>query len=209
MPQSPAPLDPDQFAQRVLNWFDQHGRKNLPWQQDRNPYRVWVSEIMLQQTQVTTVIPYYQRFMASFPDIVALAEAELDAVLHHWSGLGYYARARNLHKAAGIIRDQHQGQFPLDFEQATALPGIGPWTASYIALRGLGHPDAFLDGDLILRRAASDGDEPLSIRALREHAERWRPWRGYAVFHLWRDTSPPATKRAPSRPTSTGKRSAT
>ncbi|MCB1715819.1 MAG: A/G-specific adenine glycosylase [Candidatus Competibacteraceae bacterium] len=160
MPQSPAPLDPDQFAQRVLDWFDQHGRKNLPWQQDRNPYRVWVSEIMLQQTQVTTVIPYYQRFMASFPDIVALAEAELDAVLHHWSGLGYYARARNLHKAAGIIRDQHQGQFPLDFEQATALPGIGRSTAGAILALAANQHYPILDGNVkrvLARFAAIDG----------------------------------------------------
>src|SRR5690606_25293847 len=87
------------FAARVLAWFDEHGRKDLPWQREPTPYRVWVSEIMLQQTQVATVIPYYLRFLQRFPDVVALADAPLDDVLHHWSGLGYYARARNLHKA--------------------------------------------------------------------------------------------------------------
>jgi len=94
------------FADRVLEWFELHGRRDLPWQQDPTPYRVWVSEIMLQQTQVTTVIPYYERFMRSFPDVRELAEAHVDEVLHHWSGLGYYARARNLHKAAAIVRDE-------------------------------------------------------------------------------------------------------
>ena len=88
------------FATRILDWYQIHGRKTLPWQQDKTPYRVWVSEIMLQQTQVATVIPYYQRFMARFPDVLALADAPIDEVLHHWTGLGYYARARNLHKAA-------------------------------------------------------------------------------------------------------------
>ena len=93
------------FAGQILEWFDEHGRKDLPWQQDPTPYRVWVSEIMLQQTQVQTVIPYYQRFMRQFPGLQSLADASQDQVLHHWSGLGYYARARNLHKAAQLIRD--------------------------------------------------------------------------------------------------------
>ena len=96
----------------MLDWFDQHGRTNLPWQQDISAYRVWVSEIMLQQTQVTTVIPYFQRFIDSFPDVQALAAAPLDNVLHHWTGLGYYARARNLHKTAQLVSDQHSGEFP-------------------------------------------------------------------------------------------------
>lgn len=143
-----------------------------------------------------------------FPTAMALADADLASL-----GLTRQ-RADTIRGVARALLDQQISfstrQTLEDFiARWTALPGIGPWTASYIALRGLGHPDAFLDGDLILRRAASDGDEPLSIRALREHAERWRPWRGYAVFHLWRDTSPPAMKRAPSRPPGTGKRSAT
>ena len=100
------------FQRAVLNWFDQHGRTNLPWQHNISPYRVWVSEIMLQQTQVTTVIPYFQRFMESFPTVQALAAAPLDNVLHHWTGLGYYARARNLHKTAQLISDQYSGRIP-------------------------------------------------------------------------------------------------
>ena len=95
-----------QFSGQVLSWFELQGRKHLPWQQDKTPYRVWISEIMLQQTQVATVIPYYLRFMESFPNIIDLANADEDTVLHHWTGLGYYARARNLHKTAKIIRDE-------------------------------------------------------------------------------------------------------
>ncbi|MAI94433.1 MAG: A/G-specific adenine glycosylase, partial [Halieaceae bacterium] len=103
---------PDRIADALLNWFDRHGRKDLPWQQDRTPYRVWVSEIMLQQTQVTTVIPYYQRFMTALPSVEDLAAAPEDTVLHLWTGLGYYARARNLHRCAREIYREHKGQFP-------------------------------------------------------------------------------------------------
>ena len=120
------------FSRRLLNWFDQHGRKDLPWQQDINPYRVWVSEIMLQQTQVTTVIPYYQRFMARFPSAEALAQADIDDVLALWTGLGYYARARNLHKAAQTIVNEHNGEFPQTPETIASLPGIGRSTAAAI-----------------------------------------------------------------------------
>ncbi|MDH5311533.1 MAG: A/G-specific adenine glycosylase, partial [Gammaproteobacteria bacterium] len=105
------------FEDRLLAWYEQHGRRDLPWQHPRSPYRVWVSEVMLQQTQVSTVIPYFERFMASFPDVAALADATLDAVLEHWAGLGYYARARNLHGAAAVIRDRHDGEFPRGFEE--------------------------------------------------------------------------------------------
>jgi A/G-specific adenine glycosylase len=114
-----------EFADRLLAWFDAHGRKDLPWQQPKDPYRTWVSEIMLQQTQVQTVIPYFERFMQSFPDVTALAGAARDEVLQHWSGLGYYARARNLHRAAQMIRDQYDGVFPGTLEQVMALPGVG------------------------------------------------------------------------------------
>ncbi len=138
----------DEFPQALTRWFADHGRKDLPWQQDASPYRVWVSEIMLQQTQVATVIPYYQRFMASFPDVLALADAERDAVMHHWSGLGYYARARNLHKAAAIVRDCHDGQFPVVFDDVIALPGIGPSTAGAILSLSLGQRHAILDGNV-------------------------------------------------------------
>ncbi|TBR41266.1 adenine DNA glycosylase [Marinomonas agarivorans] len=136
------------FSTRVLNWFDEHGRKNLPWQQDKTPYRVWISEIMLQQTQVTTVIPYYQRFMASFPDVFSLAQAQEDDVLAHWSGLGYYARARNLHKTAKILADEKQGEFPTSVEGVTELPGIGRSTAAAILSISRGVQAAILDGNV-------------------------------------------------------------
>jgi len=136
------------FAEQVLQWFDRHGRKDLPWQQQATPYRVWVSEIMLQQTQVQTVIPYYQRFMQSFPDLQALAETSLDQVLHHWSGLGYYARARNMHKAARQIRDEFSGNFPEDLETVMQLPGIGRSTAGAILSLACGQRHAILDGNV-------------------------------------------------------------
>ena len=148
------------FAGRVLQWFDEHGRKDLPWQQGINPYRVWASEIMLQQTQVQTVIPYYTKFMQSFPDIATLADADSDSVLQHWSGLGYYARARNLHKAAKIIRDDHKGVFPSSFDDVVALPGIGRSTAGAILALSRDEPHAILDGNVkrvLARHAAIAG----------------------------------------------------
>lgn len=136
------------FASAVLRWFDQFGRKQLPWQQQKNLYKVWLSEIMLQQTQVTTVIPYFKRFIKTFPTITALANAPLDEVLHLWTGLGYYARARNLHKTAQLIRDQYQGEFPTQFDQVLALPGIGRSTAGAILSSVLGQPYPILDGNV-------------------------------------------------------------
>ena len=136
------------FSQRLLAWFDDHGRHDLPWQQQTTPYRVWVSEVMLQQTQVATVIPYYERFMARFADVQALAEGDEDEVLALWSGLGYYSRARNLRKAAHLIRGQHGGQFPESIDEVVALPGIGRSTAGAILsiARGQHHP--ILDGNV-------------------------------------------------------------
>ena len=113
------------FSLQVLAWFDDHGRKDLPWQQDVTPYKVWISEVMLQQTQVATVIPYFDRFIGTFPDVDTLASAHLDKVLHYWSGLGYYARGRNLHKAARMIKEAHGGIFPEELQKVTALPGVG------------------------------------------------------------------------------------
>ena len=136
------------FPKAVLKWFDSHGRKDLPWQQNRTPYRVWVSEIMLQQTQVTTVIPYYQRFMRRFPNVKSLADAPVDEVLQMWSGLGYYARGRNLHKAAQMIRDQYNNRFPRQYEQVAALPGIGRSTAGAILSLSGGQRHAILDGNV-------------------------------------------------------------
>ena len=134
------------FAQQLIAWQKNHGRHDLPWQ-GRGVYATWVSEIMLQQTQVATVIPYFQRFVARFPDVAALAAASLDDVLGHWSGLGYYTRARNLHRAARIIADQHGGAFPEDFERIRALPGIGRSTAGAICALAFGQPCAILDGN--------------------------------------------------------------
>ncbi|WP_026971712.1 A/G-specific adenine glycosylase [Aliagarivorans marinus] len=136
------------FSQRVLAWFEQHGRKDLPWQQNKTPYTVWLSEIMLQQTQVATVIPYFERFIQRFPNVQALAEAEQDEVLHLWTGLGYYARARNLHKAAQQVVVQHQGAFPQTLEQLNALPGIGRSTAAAILSLSMGQRAAILDGNV-------------------------------------------------------------
>jgi A/G-specific adenine glycosylase len=132
----------------LLAWFDRHGRHNLPWQHPRTTYRVWVSEIMLQQTQVSTVIPYFERFMARFPDITSLANASQDEVLHLWTGLGYYARARNLHQAAQRIRDEHRGRFPQEFDSVLALPGIGRSTAGAILAQALDQDYAILDGNV-------------------------------------------------------------
>jgi len=141
-------IKPSEFRRRLLRWFDVHGRKDLPWQKQVNPYRVWVSEIMLQQTQVTTVIPYYKKFVKSFPNLRSLANANLDEVLSHWSGLGYYARARNLHKAAQIIRDQHHGKFPNELDSVQALPGIGRSTAGAILAFSFGQRHPILDGNV-------------------------------------------------------------
>jgi len=132
----------------LLNWFHQHGRHNLPWQQNPTPYRVWVSEIMLQQTQVTTVIPYYETFMQRFPDIATLAKAPVDDVLKLWSGLGYYARARNMHSAAQKIVTQHNGSFPTKLDEVIALPGIGRSTAGAILSLALNQSHPILDGNV-------------------------------------------------------------
>ena len=137
-----------EFQRAVLRWFDQHGRTNLPWQQNISPYRVWVSEIMLQQTQVTTVIPYFERFMDSFPTVQSLAAAPLDEVLHHWTGLGYYARARNMYKAAQIVCDQYKGHFPSSMDKLCDLPGIGRSTAAAISSIAFKIPATILDGNV-------------------------------------------------------------
>ena len=136
------------FAQAVLTWYDKFGRKHLPWQQNKTLYGVWLSEVMLQQTQVATVIPYFERFVKTFPNLTALADAPLDEVLHLWTGLGYYARARNLHKAAQVMCDQYCGKFPTEFEQVLALPGVGRSTAGAILSSCLNAPYAILDGNV-------------------------------------------------------------
>lgn len=137
-----------QFSQLLLDWYDLHGRKDLPWQLPRSPYRVWVSEIMLQQTQVQTVIPYFNRFIEHFPDVFMLAKAAEDEVLSLWSGLGYYSRARNLHSTAKIISKQYHGFFPEDQHVLAQLPGIGPSTAAAILSQAFNKPTAILDGNV-------------------------------------------------------------
>lgn len=169
-----------EFSQQVLQWFDKHGRKDLPWQQDISPYRVWISEIMLQQTQVKTVIPYYQRFMQSFPDVKSLAEAPLDDVLHHWSGLGYYNRAKNLYKTAQIIQQQLQGRFPNTVEGLSELPGIGRSTAGAIAAIAMQQHAAILDGNVkrvLARCFAIEGwpGRAATLEQLWQMAERHTP----------------------------------
>ena len=132
----------------ILAWHKEHGRHDLPWQNTQDAYRIWVSEIMLQQTQVTTVIPYYQRFMSSFPTVQDLAAADNDEVMHHWTGLGYYARARNLHKTAKQIVEQHGGVFPTQFDDVLALPGIGRSTAGAILAFSEQQHHSILDGNV-------------------------------------------------------------
>lgn len=151
---------PSAFAPRLLAWFDAHGRHDLPWQQPRTPYRVWLSEIMLQQTQVAVVVPYFLRFVERFPTLPDLAAASTDAVMAHWAGLGYYARARNLHAAAKQCVEQHGGDLPRDFDALHALPGIGRSTAGAILAQAWGERFAILDGNVkrvLARRHAIDG----------------------------------------------------
>lgn len=136
------------FGQKIVKWFDKAGRKNLPWQNNITPYRVWVSEIMLQQTQVSTVIPYFHQFMTRFPTITALAAASEEAVLQIWTGLGYYARARNLHKTARIISTQYNGIFPTRFDEVLQLPGIGRSTAGAILAISMHQRYPILDGNV-------------------------------------------------------------
>lgn len=138
----------DGFATNLLDWYDLHGRKDLPWQRERTPYRVWVSEIMLQQTQVRTVIGYFERFVAALPRLADLAAASEDRVLALWSGLGYYSRARNLLRAARLCMAEHAGELPRDIEAMSALPGIGRSTAAAILAQALGERHAILDGNV-------------------------------------------------------------
>ena len=148
------------FPDRLLAWYDQHGRKDLPWQHPRAPYGVWVSEIMLQQTQVTTVIGYFDRFMTRFPSVNDLAKAPQDEVLHLWTGLGYYARARNLHKAAQVIVTEHGGDLPDDLAALQTLPGIGRSTAGAILAQGFNTRAVILDGNVkrvLTRHGAVEG----------------------------------------------------
>ncbi|TFZ03724.1 A/G-specific adenine glycosylase [Ramlibacter humi] len=157
------------IAGRVVRWQASHGRSTLPWQNTRDPYRVWLSEIMLQQTQVKTVLAYYDRFLQRFPDVQALAAASLDDVLGHWSGLGYYSRARNLHRCAQAVVQQHGGQFPRSAAQLQELPGIGRSTAAAIASFCWDERSAILDGNVkrVLTRALAFGGDLAQLAAER------------------------------------------
>jgi A/G-specific adenine glycosylase len=168
------------FTQQLLTWFDAHGRKDLPWQTPRTPYRVWISEVMLQQTQVKTVIPYYLRFMARFPSLKTLAEASEDDVLAYWSGLGYYRRGRNLPRAARLIQTEHHGIFPSDIATLLTLPGIGESTAAAIVSLAFNQPAAILDGNVkrsLSRYFLIDGapEKATTKKNLKLHAELCLP----------------------------------
>ena len=159
---------PPQFTDRLLAWFEIHGRRNLPWQQQPTPYRVWISEVMLQQTQVATVIPYYERFIARFPDVESLAAAPLDEVLHLWTGLGYYARARNLRACAQVLVAHQGGEFPQGIDAVMALPGIGKSTAGAILALSRGERHPILDGNVkrVLSRVFGIAGDPGSAAVL-------------------------------------------
>ena len=153
-------MTPEFFQQALLHWFDRAGRQHLPWQQEPSPYRIWVSEIMLQQTRVATVIPYFHRFVDAFPELPALAAADLAEVLQHWAGLGYYARGRNLHRAARLALERHGGRLPERLPELQALPGIGRSTAGAILSMGYGIRAPILDGNVkrvLARYAALEG----------------------------------------------------
>lgn len=154
------------LRQALLDWYAEFGR-NLPWRMTQDPYAIWISEIMLQQTQVQTVIPYYHRWLATFPDIEILAQAPLQQVLKLWQGLGYYARARNLHAAAQILQTQHHGQFPRQFDQVMALPGIGRTTAGGILSAAFNAPQPILDGNVKRVLARLHGLEQPPAKALK------------------------------------------
>jgi A/G-specific adenine glycosylase len=170
------------FARRIVAWQREHGRHDLPWQRTRDAYRIWLSEIMLQQTQVATVIPYYERFVARFPDVRALAAASEDEVLALWSGLGYYARARNLHRAARRVIEAHDGKFPVNSAELVELPGVGRSTAAAVAAFSSGERGAILDGNVrrVLSRhagIAGDPSRPATLAAYWREAEARVPRR--------------------------------
>jgi A/G-specific adenine glycosylase len=180
-------LQPNQFAQRLLDWFAVHGRHTLPWQMNPTPYRVWVSEVMLQQTQVATVIPYYERFMARFPDVDSLASAPLDEVLHLWTGLGYYARARNLQACAQVLVARHGGEFPQGIDAVIELPGIGRSTAGAILAISRGQRHPILDGNVkrALARVFGIAGDPTSkvvLAALWAQSDACTPTQQVAAY---------------------------
>ena len=180
-------IEPTVLAESLLPWFDAHGRHDLPWQTDPTPYRVWVSEVMLQQTQVETVKPYFERFVARFPDVGALAAAPADEVMRLWSGLGYYARARNLHRAAQGIVARHGGALPETLDELMTLPGIGRSTAGAILALARGVRQPILDGNAkrVLARfflVEEASDSPAGLRKLWQLAEACTPAERTAAY---------------------------
>jgi A/G-specific adenine glycosylase len=180
-------IDRTRYAETLLSWFDISGRHDLPWQHPRTPYRVWLSEIMLQQTQVRVVVPYFERFVAALPDLRALAAAPDDQVMALWSGLGYYARARNLHAAAKRCVESHAGELPRDLDALTALPGIGRSTAGAILAQAWGDAHPILDGNVkrVLARAFAIDDwpgTPANEKKLWEIAESLLPTQRLADY---------------------------
>lgn len=175
------------FADRIITWQKQHGRHDLPWQRTNDPYRIWLSEVMLQQTQVATVIPYFERFVARFPDVKALASAPVESVMAVWAGLGYYSRARNLHQCAQRIADEHGGEFPRDAQRLAQLPGIGRSTAAAIAALAFGERAAILDGNVkrvLARHCGIDGypGRPKIERQFWQSAESLLPTYGIQAY---------------------------
>ena len=180
-------ISAEEFTERLLAWFDVQGRHTLPWQQNPTPYRVWISEVMLQQTQVATVIPYYERFTARFPHVESLAAASLDEVLHLWTGLGYYARARNLRACAQAVVAHHQGEFPHDIDTVMALPGIGKSTAGAILALSSHQRHPILDGNVkrVLARVfgiAGDPGTASVIAALWSQSDACTPAHSVAAY---------------------------
>jgi A/G-specific adenine glycosylase len=175
------------IAAALIAWHSRHGRHDLPWQRERTPYRVWVSEIMLQQTQVATVVGYYERFMQRFPDIESLAAAPLDEVLHLWSGLGYYSRALNLHRSAQCVVSEYGGELPGEVAELAQLPGIGRSTAAAIVALAMGRRASILDGNVkrvLARYFAIDGapGDSITERGLWHRAEQCTPQSDFAVY---------------------------
>ncbi len=176
------------FSSAIIAWYDKYGRKTLPWQTLHDPYATWLSEIMLQQTQVATVIPYFERFITRFPTVTDLAKAELDEALHLWTGLGYYARARNLHKAAQHMVTHHHGEFPHTLEDAMALPGVGRSTAGAVLSLSRQQHHPILDGNVkrtLSRHYAIEGwpGKREIDKKLWEIAEKNTPKRGVEKYN--------------------------
>ena len=197
----------NQITSPLLAWYDAN-RRALPWREEVSPYRTWVSEIMLQQTRVQAVLPYFQRFMEAAPDAAALAALPEQRLMALWQGLGYYSRARNLQRAAVVLAEQYGGALPCTYEELRALPGIGDWTGHYIAMRAMGWSDAFPATDLGVIKFLGT-KKPKELVAA---AEKWRPWRSYAVLNMWCFEQAQAEKEAAAKaaaPKKRGKKNAT